>query len=241
MNYIKHLAATFEKMDAEERLTPFHISLYMALFRCWNINWFKNPISIARNEMMQLSKIGSVNTYTKCLKELDSFGFIQYKPSFNPHRGSLVYLYGFDKGSDATTDKDTEIALIPSLNNSNNLNNANEDARSQITQSDMKRLKKEKSSAKKESLPNPDSMGPPEEHILIYFSQKGWPQLEAEKFFSYYQSNGWLIGGRTPMKDWKSAARNWMLNAPKFNKYATTKPSPGNLRVSTNKNYDEPL
>lgn len=71
MNYIKHLTAAFEWMDAEEGLTPFHISLYMALFRYWSINWFQNPISIARNEMMQVSKIGSVNTYTKCLKELD--------------------------------------------------------------------------------------------------------------------------------------------------------------------------
>lgn len=243
MNYIKHLTATFEKMDADERLTPFHVSLYMALFRCWNISWFQNPISIARNEMMKLSKIGSVNTYTKCLKELDSFGFIKYKPSFNPHRGSLVYLFSFDKGGDSTADKTDEIALRPSLNNSNDLNKANGDAPPQFLQFDMTGIRKEKPAIKKGArgpVTEP-IMNPPEDHIQIYFSQKGWPQIEAEKFFSHYQSNGWLIGGKAPMKDWKAAARNWMLNAPKFNKPANPKPSPGNLNVTTKKNYDEPL
>lgn len=38
MNYILHLSAVFEKMDADTRLSPFHISLYMALFRRRNLN-----------------------------------------------------------------------------------------------------------------------------------------------------------------------------------------------------------
>lgn len=37
----------------------------------------------------------------------------------------------------------------------------------------------------------------------------------AENFFDYYQSNGWKIGGRAPMRDWKAAARNWMRVAAK--------------------------
>jgi hypothetical protein len=100
MNYIIQLSAAFEKMDAETRITPFHIALYLALFRRWNLNFFKNPVSVSRDELMRTSKIGSVNTYTKCLKELDRFGFIKYEPSYNPHRGSLIYLYTFSKGAD---------------------------------------------------------------------------------------------------------------------------------------------
>jgi hypothetical protein len=101
-------------MDADSRITPFHISLYMALFRRWNLNFFKNPVSVSRDELMKLSKIGSVNTYIKCLKELDQFGFIRYQPSYNPHRGSLVYLFTFDNGSVQ--------AVIPFKNNTNNTN-----------------------------------------------------------------------------------------------------------------------
>lgn len=35
--------------------------------------------------------------------------------------------------------------------------------------------------------------------------------VEANKFFNHYSSNGWKIGGKTPMKDWKAKARNWMI------------------------------
>lgn len=48
---------------------------------------------------------------------------------------------------------------------------------------------------------------PPLETILEYF--KELKQIgEAEKFFDYYQSNGWKVG-KNIMKDWKAAARNW--------------------------------
>lgn len=30
-----------------------------------------------------------------------------------------------------------------------------------------------------------------------------------EQFFDHFQANGWKVGGKTPMKDWQAAARNW--------------------------------
>ena len=41
-----------------------------------------------------------------------------------------------------------------------------------------------------------------------YFGQLGF-LYEAEKFFDHFSSNGWRVGGKAPMKDWKAAARNW--------------------------------
>jgi len=35
---------------------------------------------------------------------------------------------------------------------------------------------------------------------------------EAEKFYDFYESKGWLIG-KNKMKDWKAAVRNWTKNA----------------------------
>jgi hypothetical protein len=104
MNYIKHLASIFNVMDADIRITPFHFSLYMSLFRRWNQNYFNNPISISRDEIMKMSKIGSVNTYVKCLKELHQWNYIKYEPSYNKYKGSLVYLYTFDNSSDNGSD-----------------------------------------------------------------------------------------------------------------------------------------
>jgi hypothetical protein len=34
---------------------------------------------------------------------------------------------------------------------------------------------------------------------------------ESEKFVDYYTSKGWMVG-KAPMKDWKSAVRNWKRN-----------------------------
>ena len=93
---------------------------------------------------------------------------------------------------------------------------------------------------------------PSEIHIKIYFNEKGYPKIEAEKFFNYYQSNGWLIGGKTKMKDWKAAARNWIINKERFdkqNKYRWNNTSTkkkndlklGQTDLKTDKNYDTPL
>lgn len=36
--------------------------------------------------------------------------------------------------------------------------------------------------------------------------------VDANKFFNYYESNGWRVG-KNPMKDWKAAVRNWEQNS----------------------------
>ena len=50
------------------------------------------------------------------------------------------------------------------------------------------------------------------EEVASYFSDLNFSQ-EAEKFFDYFASNGWKVGGKAKMKDWKAAARNWVRRA----------------------------
>ena len=38
-----------------------------------------------------------------------------------------------------------------------------------------------------------------------------------EEFFNHFESNGWKVGGRAPMKSWNHAARNWAKRELKFN------------------------
>lgn len=54
------------------------------------------------------------------------------------------------------------------------------------------------------------------DQVQSFFTQNNYPATEAKKFYSHYQSNGWLVAGKTPMKDWQSSAHKWMLNAGKF-------------------------
>lgn len=99
MNYIRHLNGFFERLEEDERLTAYHISLYLALFRLWNMNRFRNPFPVNREEVMQLSRIGSKNTYGRCMKQLNEWGLIFYSASGNMHRGWKVSCIRFDTGS----------------------------------------------------------------------------------------------------------------------------------------------
>ena len=43
---------------------------------------------------------------------------------------------------------------------------------------------------------------------LAYATEIKWNIRDAESAFDYYESNGWKVGGRAPVKDWKACARN---------------------------------
>ena len=79
------------RMAKDQRLLATHISLYTALFVCWQRQGFAQPFAVCRRELMGFSKIASIATYHKCIRELDEYGYIRYQPSFDPIRGSLVY------------------------------------------------------------------------------------------------------------------------------------------------------
>ncbi|MFV8355487.1 transcriptional regulator [Flavobacterium sp. XS1P32] len=312
MNYIKHLTGFFNKINYEPNLNPTHISLYLALFQCWNVNRFKNPTGISREEIMKASKINSKATYHKCMKELELLGFLIYNPTFNPHSCSNIIMINF-------SEKEKTISKIPQLTHSknepvqnlteskneqvieqvneqlyiynkkqtvkNNLNNTKIDIEKNLINQPVQNLnpiiipkeieiktetgqqilpvfvatnkkqtengqQKEKSCAKKEKAVELDlffeNRVPSLEMILEYFSFKESSQIEANKFFNYYSSIGWLIGGKTKMKDWRAAARNWMLNTAKFaintpKSDYNGQPKPMHLHTATQKNYDEPL
>lgn len=87
---------------------------------------------------------------------------------------------------------------------------------------------------------NPDDIPPNFEDLQNYFIEKSSTIQEAEKFFNYYTSKGWLVGGKSKMKDWKASANNWIINTEKFNP-KNSAPQPNHLHTSNQKNYDEPL
>ncbi len=277
MNYIKHLTGFFEKVAIDKTLNPTHVSLYIALFQFWNCNRFKNPISINRDEVMRISKISSKATYHKCLKNLHSLGYINYEPSYNPFKGSLVILFNFSEDlkplpkserkpkneplielvseqalnkSCTSSETGTEQALVPSINYINNTNILNDKKVSnlekltknfeEINNSDLKNEdeEKEKSSAKKEKE---EKLQPSIEEVKTYFQENNFPEQEAQKFFNYFKSVGWLVGGKTPMVDWQAAAQNWMINAPKFISNAEQPNRAKQLNTTTDKDYSEPL
>ena len=298
MNYIKHLTGFFNKIADENKLNPTHISLYLALFQCWNVNRFKNPTGISREEIMKASKINSNATYHKCMKELQTLGFIEYLPTFNPHSSSNVNMINFSEEAKTKTKlepltySNNEPVQKTTLSKNNKaieqvneqayiynnkqtyLNNINIDIGTNSNFLENENLifeenKEEKSSAKKEEIPlaladdnlqilkkiaessenknerqikNLNSIIPSLELTIEYFMFQSSTEIEANKFFNYYSSTGWLVGGKTKMRDWKAAARNWIMNQDKFKiKTPIAQLMPHNLNIANNKNYAEPL
>ena len=264
MNYIKHLTGFFERVTQDKTLNPTHVSLYIALFQFWNCNRFKNPISISRDEVMRISKISSKATYHKCLKNLHALGYIKYEPSYNPFRGSHVIMFNFAedlKPQPKTSSKNepffkpvngqvlntqetsTEQAVVSSINNTNNENNSNIpnlDIYNQNVKNENPDFLSVENSSKQKKLrkKNKGFLIPQPEEIKSYFIQHNKPSTEAEKFYHYYSSIGWLIAGKSPMVDWQAAANSWMLNAENFNPKV---PATQNLSTTELKNYAEPL
>lgn len=243
VNYIKHLTEISALMYEETSFTSAHISLYFALFQFWNLSKFNNPISIARSETMKMAKIGSKTTYYRALKDLSRLGYINYHPSSNPMIGSQLIMYTSDElksknqsskssiknGTTTSTsvshikdDKCTDtvpnmgIVEVPSKNKRN-----------------IKTIKQKTESGKLKFSP------PKMEELIAYFLTNNSTDLEAQKFFNYFESNGWLVGGKTKMKNWKAAVRNWILNSQKWN--PPDKPAPGNLHTDQAKDYNIPL
>lgn len=263
MNYIKHLTGFFNCIANKQTIYPTHISLYLALFQRWNINRFKNPIVISRDEMMKSSRIASKATYHKCIKELQLLGFIDYKPSYNPYSGTEVIMHNLSDGNickgssingrtssiiNQFNRQASEQVIEPHLynNKQTSVNNKNvsidEDTNDLVTKSYLDAKEKEKkSSAKKKEKPSL-------EQVQDFFKSENYPHIEAERFFNYYTSKGWLIGGKVPMVDWQAACRNWMLTTSKFSLTSSSgeqteyhKLRAKNLHIQEDKDYAEPL
>ncbi len=206
MNYIKQLTAAMNKFTEDDRLNPAHVSLYLALFQMWNVNRFRNPISINRNEMMTISKIGSRATYHKCIKDMHNWRYLEYRPSHNPLKGSKVYMFSFE------TSAKQDAVQVPS----------------QLVGSSNKQNKPSKQTKTME-LPSLDE-------VKAFLKNED----EAQKFYNYYQANGWKVG-KQKMQNWKAAAKNWMLKAKQFSNPKPQVQKRDNLRTDNNKSYDQPL
>jgi hypothetical protein len=79
-------------LSRDTRVTVWHIGMYSAFLQLWHINGCKNPMNITRRKVLELSRIGNIVTYHKCIKELEMFGYIKYTPSYNPKTGSMLFL-----------------------------------------------------------------------------------------------------------------------------------------------------
>lgn len=72
--------------------------------------------------------------------------------------------------------------------------------------------KKSKKGSKRFAAPTADQ-------VREYCLENGL-SVDPDSFVDYYTSNGWKVGGKTPMKDWKATVRRWARDDKGNNKKA---------------------
>lgn len=244
MNYIRHLNAFFTYVKNDNRLTTSHVSLYLALFQYWNFNRFQNPFPVYRTDIMQLCKIGSKNTYHKCIKELHHCKYIFYHPAsykYQPVKISMIRLDKqtpqnpeqldlFSPKSGTHTSTENGTTHVPNLTDTSPNNETNQVPNSGhlIKQSNNKTERETtpthnilKKSKKIQEETNhigrvPKLIPATLNEVEVYFKQNNYPGAEAKKFFNHYKAIGWKIQGVIPIEDWKALVEKWMSNATRW-------------------------
>ncbi|SMG10225.1 hypothetical protein SAMN05661096_00302 [Marivirga sericea] len=151
----------------------------------------------------------------------------------------------------------SEQVLHPYINNTNYINNKqyiyekNKNSEKEKTKSSTNsRASAPVSDSGKNASPKGSRFTPPSKKELKAFFEQQTEKysipvrlapVEAEKFFNYYSAKGWKVGSKSPMKDWKAAVRNWLLNFKKFNGFQNEKNEAGKLHNKEDKRYDIPL
>ncbi|WP_405222827.1 hypothetical protein [Dokdonia sp. Asnod1-B02] len=221
VNYITQLNTVLEMFHNDERIRQGHITLYLALFQKWNQKFFKKLITINRELVMERAKIKSKTTYHNHLRNLDTWGYLKYHPSYHPARGSKVEMKSYSPIFD------TSSGTVKVQNLANSVPEP-----SQILVSSYKHKTKENLNKQSGIIFN-------ETNVFLFFKENNWPEEEAIKFYAYIQSQKWKS-----KENWQKAAFVFFKNAFKMPSTKSTSPISGyldNLSPNRNKNYNMPL
>lgn len=132
--------------------------------------------------------------------------------------------------------KRNEISEIRSISGKKGAN-AKANAKQTLANDQQKQAKEIKGKEIKEKGGAPATIvfvPPTIQEVITAFTKKGLSEkmatLEADKFWSHFDSNGWKVGGKTKMKSWTSAVSSWYLKMDDFKKQNTRSDQPIELR-----------
>lgn len=225
----------------DNRLACSHVSLYLALFQYWNFNRFQNPFPIYRSDIMGLCKIGSKNTYHKCIKELHEANYIVYHPASTPYQPVKISMIRLDKQQQSDPTQldlfssclNNETQQVPILTATGTENDTTQvpkvgqlikqtnNKTSKVCNTPTQFLNTGSSKESEHVTPHVPNMGPSQKNDITiptltevedYFKEKNYPADEAAKFFYYNQSKNWMLTEKFKIRNWTSLVKKWILN-----------------------------
>ena len=146
----------------------------------------------------------STQSFRTILKKLKKTGDIELKST---NKFTIITICNYDSWvcfnspNNTETNKQTNNQLTNDQQTTNN-NIIIEELNKQIEE-----LKKELTNVSKKKERSSVFVKPTFEEVATYVLEKGY-HFDAERFHSYYESNGWMVG-KNKMKDWKAACKTW--------------------------------
>jgi hypothetical protein len=257
-NFIHHYLGIRREFYRDKEIRQSHVAIYEAIFLHWNEMRWNNPVSIIREEIMKVARVGSKNTFVRCMHELSRWGYFRYLPSSSSNVTSMVEVYPLEviaanvqrrvksgKGSEPRPVKSGNgggTAPVPEVgpyitNNINNANNTNgvntaTPTEDKIEQENVRNAKTKAGRGTPESL----------EEVIAFFLSINSTESEAAHFFHHYNAVDWVKGNNLPVKNWHSTAEAWLRNSRRFKALQPGGPTPGSLQTpgtpGVTKNYN---
>lgn len=89
MEPLQTIEEFYFNISNDEKITATHLAVFLAFLHVWSSQRC-NPIFISRRQIMKLSRIKSIVTYQKVIRDLHDGNYITYSPSFNPYCNTKV-------------------------------------------------------------------------------------------------------------------------------------------------------
>jgi hypothetical protein len=81
-----------EEVQDDPRISPVHISLYLAIVTRWVGQGGSGPVRFKARGLMPAAKIGGRALFCRTIRQLHEYGYLCYEPSFKPDETSKVWV-----------------------------------------------------------------------------------------------------------------------------------------------------
>lgn len=223
--------------DAEHYFTPLETATYVRLVdRCNRLYW-KNPFNFATDELLFKLRLRTKDPLDTARNRLKQAGLLDYKNGNGRGQTTMYWLTDPDADGETTNKRgQSNPTLSPTLS---------PPVLPPLLPSQTPTVHKTKLNQTKEGERAPTKsrkqFTPPDlGEVLAYAAElerspkNAGAQAEASRFIDHFTSNGWRVGGKSPMVDWRASFRGWMGRRPNFQSRTQSSAAPASAGYNIN-------
>lgn len=196
----------FWMIRRSKKITPAQAYLYFGLLQeCNERNW-ENPFEYPNESIC--ARIGiSEPTMIDARARLKQLGLIDFESGERNKKSPIYYLNNL---SNNRVETELKPSRTPNLKYKNKTRNNIPPIIPQQGEIGFPEEKPKRGGRK----PKVEFVPPAIEEVQSYFQSSGLPtwEIQAEKFFNHWNSQGWLKGTGARIVNWDSLANKWILN-----------------------------